>query len=187
MRAIVIALAAVLGVFLSARPAAADPPVKAKLLQGDLVTAYAPCETPDATTDVGYPACAAVRSDPVCGFGPAGKGKFKVIAKAGRVLARGLLRGLEPACAGEQLYLRGLLRFTGEECQGSACTVVDLPNSVIGSCTVDANLRCKLVPPVPILDATPPPLGEYAVLDLHVARGTGAAGPRTFDAGVLLR
>ena len=82
--------------------------------------------------------------------------------------------------------MRGLLRFTGEECQGSACAVVDLPDQAIGRCTVDASLRGKLVPPAPILDPPPQLLGEYAVLDVHVARGFGAASPRVFDAGFLL-
>jgi hypothetical protein len=185
MRAIAIAVAGVLGVLSSAGAAAADPPVKAKMLQGELVTAYEACETPDTTTDGGVPACTTVRSDPACGFGPSGSGKVKLKVGGGeRPKVSGRIRGLEAGCAGVTLYFEASMRFTGDQCQGSMCTSQDF-TAALGFCVVDASLRCALTTMPPFFNPPPPPGGEYAVLGARVVRNFSGNG-RVFDVGFLL-
>jgi len=174
-------------IVLGAAPADAMA-LKAKKLGGSFVTAYEECTTPDTVTDTGIPACTAVRSDPVCGFGPGGGvGKFKLISKPNvrDVKLKAKLKDLDPACQGETLSFAISQRLTGAECAGSLCTLEDFATGRVAECVVDAKNRCKAAPIVSLFlpPPGPQPTGEVSLIEgVQVFRGNTL----TFDTGVLL-
>jgi hypothetical protein len=116
------------------------PPLKANKIQGEFVEAYDPCTAVNVVTGNGFPACTpAVPSDPVCGFGVKGAGKFQAKAdtKLGDVKLKAKLEGLSPTCNGIPLTLRTTIRATPEDCGGGQkCTVVDLEEIPLVACIV---------------------------------------------------
>jgi hypothetical protein len=146
---------AVAGLLLAAARVTAiepDPGPQAKAVQADLVMAYEPCTSPDTEIDASaFPACSTpVRSDPVCGYGPKGKGHltFRVSGQNLGVAFR--LHGLDAGCEGRTMSLIFHWRVTGDDCGGAGCTLDEtkfIPS--FSYCTVK-NGRCVLSgPPEP--------------------------------------
>lgn len=125
-----------------------NEPQKAKLLKGNFVTAYEECTVPNTITDsFGLPACVpAVRSDPICGFGPKGQGKaIAKVTKTGDIAIKMKLKGLDAGCIGETLTLHASLRVTSDDCGGASCSVVTLNNfGPLASCVVDPKGKCQI-------------------------------------------
>jgi hypothetical protein len=139
------ALSASILVTILAASAAAQvaTPLKAKGIKGEFVTAYQPCETPSMTAEspLAYPACPLVRNDPICGFGPTGKGKYALKVSGSDLKISASLSGLE-GC-GPSLILVADLRITLTDCTGPDCTIVPLEDFPLGPCTVSDG-KCKI-------------------------------------------
>lgn len=175
-------LAIVIGIGLSASTASAlhNEPAISKTVKVSVVTAYEPCTTPDTTTSTGAPACTAVRSDPVCGFG-VGHGLMYIRTKGTRGWAvKIVLLGLNQGCEGQTIHFFANLRTTVDDCSGATCTVEN-PNVELGSCIVKKGF-CGLSTP---LFSTPPvitaPGGGTEVTDLKGMR----AGLTSFRYGII--
>jgi hypothetical protein len=180
------------GALLCAIPALAthSQPDRAEVLAGRLVTAYERCTAPNAMTDGSVPACVPpVRSDPLCGFGERGRGKFKVkVHRASPttgefITFKAVITGLDPQCQGEELSFDvQVSRSTGHNCQGAACTVVDFPAAAtMATCIVDARGRCRAVQGAPLIDSPLPLVGQFEGVEVSVSR----AGLRTFETGLV--
>ena len=174
-------LAVVIAVVFSTQAAFAvhNEPKIAKTVKVSVVTAYEPCTTPTLITSTGSnPACPAVRSDPVCGFG-GGHGLMYVRTKGATGWAvKIVLLGLEDNCKGETIHFYASLRSTSDDCGGAACTV-DFPNVDLGSCTVSHTGFCGLSTPV---FANPPLITKPSgveMTDLKGVRSTGLGAPAT--------
>lgn len=171
-----------------------NEPQKAAKLKGDLVTAYEECVSPNLQPSEGYPvrpamACAPpVRSDPQCGFGPKGAGKF-----AFALIDRGLrvtvtLAGLDAGCEGQRLRLRVTARATTQACAGGVdCTIRDDDSSglfparpclvVQGKCKMGGEMNFDQLPSSSI---------QLPARDIRIERAVNQGFMRTFEAGVLL-
>jgi hypothetical protein len=137
-----LALLAGLGVVTSPALALHNQPFKGKNFKINLMTAYAPCTSPNAMTDDGLDACVPVRSDPSCGFG-GGQGKVQLKALTiGNTSFRIKINGLDQFCEGQVLQFYISYRKTGHHCGGNSCTTVDVVNHPLGSCSTH-NSVCK--------------------------------------------
>lgn len=118
-------------------------PTKAKKLKFEFVREYAQCTAPDTTTSNLFPACSSVSEPDACNFGPDGKGKGSLTvtpipsALEGGIAIKVKLNGLNAACEGQSLSLRTTIpRWTVDDCSGGPCTVVDLTDMQLTTCTV---------------------------------------------------
>src|SRR5262249_9398927 len=119
-------------------------PAKAKQLKLEFVRAYAKCMAPGSSTSNVFPACAPVTEPDPCNFGPKGKGKGKLSILVGDVGLKVKLSGLNDACEGLTLNLNlDILGWTLDDCAGASCTVVDLSDFLLSTCTV-ANGKCSI-------------------------------------------
>ncbi len=134
-----------------------NTPQKAVQLKGEFLTAYEECTAPNAVTSNGFPACQSpVRSDPTCGFGSKGKGKFLVRYLAfgpdhllgtsddGDLTLQADLADLDSGCQGVTLTMALSLRSTLDDCDEQACSIIDMPNFSVATCTVDGFGKCKI-------------------------------------------
>jgi hypothetical protein len=131
-------------------PAVADhvQPARARVFKGTLVTAYAPCTTPNTATTptevngLTWPACTpAVRENPTCGFGPDGSGQVEFRTSGDKIGVKVKVRGLDAGCEGTLIAVNFLFDVTGDLCDGATCT---LPfESSWGACTVTEG-RCSM-------------------------------------------
>ena len=136
-----------------------NEPSKAGQQKGEFITAYQECSSPSATTSNGFPACSpAVRSDPSCGFGSKGKGKYLALSLPkgpdgiagtsddGDVKFQAGLIGLDSGCTGKTLVFATTVVATTDDCSGSSCTVITLTDFVLAPCTVDSVGKCTVAP-----------------------------------------
>lgn len=135
---------AILGVVLVAGVASAQSfnvPSKAKGLKGEMVKAFDQCTTgtigPNSSNPpIVLPGCTAVVSDPGCGFGSKGAGKFSTgVSKTDIKVGVGL-SGLDSGCEGETLFATADARVTTTDSTSGASTLSDLQGFPVGSCTV---------------------------------------------------
>jgi hypothetical protein len=136
-------------------------PLKAKKLVTDLVTAYEQCPNPtvpaiNASTTGGIDACSPpTRRDPVCGFGPIGKGKAIVTVANNMVTGatnlldlkvKVVLTNLDGGCNGKTLGLSWVFRPHLPVCasNGMPCTVIDFPMSNSPNCVVSDDGKCVM-------------------------------------------
>jgi hypothetical protein len=163
-------------------------PQKAAEFRGAFVMAYEECSIPNSTIAESFggdlTACSApVRSDPICGFGPGGSGKFSVAAGRRGLKVTAKLFGLEPACEGHTLRLRVQARATTEACSPSPCTLTDIESSFVipaGPCLVRDG-ECRLGGAFPAADLPNVPV-FVSVGEVSVNRGD----LRSFVGGVRL-
>jgi hypothetical protein len=138
-------LGACLSMLVGASAFAVDLPSKAKQLKGAFVTAYDACSAP--TTFMNQPfaltACTPVRTNPLCGFGPSGTGKYSAKVNGSDVAVNASWTGLDIGCEGTTLYLVTDLRVTTSDCAGGDCTMIDLSPFNLGQCTVSLG-RCTI-------------------------------------------
>ena len=173
-------------------------PKDSKQIKGEFVKSFTQCTSPNTTTSNGFPACNAVsEEDPSCGFTTKGKGKFLAKYDAvgvdktagtsddGDVDLQVTLSGLTAGCNGAVLIATASVRATADDCAGSSCTVVDLPDFAIASCTVDSKGGCKIK--TTVNSALPGTLinGKQTNIEImSVSMFNGAA--RTLRGGVLV-
>lgn len=112
-------------------PAVADhvQPAKAQVFKGTLVTAYAPCTSPNTATTptevvgLSWPACTpAVRENPTCGFGPDGSGQVEFRTSGDKIGVKIKVRGLDAGCEGTVIAAGFSFDVTGDLCDGVTCT-----------------------------------------------------------------
>jgi len=167
-------------------------PAKARLVKVDLVTAYAPCTNPDTRSGTPgtpgaptrWPACsAAVRTDPICGFGATGRGTAELRINGSNVGVKLKLKGLSAGCEGQYLGVVFGWQVTTDDCGGAACTLQQITPGYGGGCLVKRGGCVMNFPP------TEPPSflatgvrANIEVTDFYVARGD----IKTFRMGVLL-
>jgi len=127
-----------------ARAQMTNMPAKAKVGRSSLTTAYEPCASGSATTQtvwpIPVPACAATRSDPICGFGEgaggAGAGKFTASLSAnGNLKLSVTATHLGRDCEGHLLCATAAVRTTTDQCDAPPCTTVDIPDAIAASPT----------------------------------------------------
>ena len=131
-------------------------PKDAKQVKGEFVKSFKQCTSPSQTTSNGFPACTNPQEgDPKCTFSSKGKGKYLAKYDAlgvdktagtsddGDVDIQATIIGLV-GCSGQVLTITASVRATTDDCAGSACTVIDLPNFTIAPCTVDSVGNCKI-------------------------------------------
>jgi hypothetical protein len=134
----------------------------------------------------GAMACApAQRSDPQCGFGPGGSGRFSLAVSKRGISVSVKLTGLDPGCEGEQLSLVVGARATGGACGsgGARCTVEDSESGFLfpaRPCIVSGG-ECRLGGSLPANDLPNSPI-EIMLLGIGVFRGS----VHTFQAGFLV-
>lgn len=133
------------GIIVAAAAFAIDLPVKAKQAKGEFVTAYDECSASTTFTNPPFalPGCIPVRTNPLCGFGPSGTGKYSAKVKASDIAAQASWNGLDAGCEGTTLYLVADIRMTTSDCSGGDCTMIDLPAFSLGQCTVTLG-RCTI-------------------------------------------
>jgi hypothetical protein len=107
--------------------------------------AYEPCTAPDTTTDdYNFAACSApVRSDPTCGFGPSGKGRFILRTSTHNIKVGFKLSGLDAGCEGSGMAVVIRWRLTSDACAGTSCTVFEGFETSWYGCTVTGG-KCVL-------------------------------------------
>jgi hypothetical protein len=173
-----------------------EGPRRATSLRGYFVTAYEECENPTQVFqgpfgNVGADACAPpVRSDPSCGFGPKGVGRFAFVRSSGGIKVAAKLTGLDEGCEGEFLWLAVTARATPDSCEPSPlpCTVVDRESRFLISprfCIVRDG-KCSTGAFLPWSEQEPGVRLELGVLDVRVERGVRLGEVRTFQAGIAL-
>jgi hypothetical protein len=175
--------AAYLGVGADVAIADHNTPRKAKNLKAELVTSYLPCTTPN-TTGGGLPACTPPeRSNPSCGFGPVGSGKFilAVQRRPNGIRPKLILRGLDAGCEGKTLRLRFTTRVTYDNCGGASCTLEEEFGAEGTDCLV-ANGRCTGMGSFTFQEGL---LWNLAIVDCGVFEVADAL-VRTFDCGLLV-
>jgi len=195
-------MAAVFAFALTAGVASAthNVPKQAKQLKGELVKAYNQCTTGAAntTTSNAFPACTgAIQSDPGCQFTTKGKGKFKAAyskngadglpstADDGDIALQVVIGGLGPNCSGKSLLITSTVRAVSDDCGGNTCTVVDLTDFPLTSCTVDSVGNCKLKTTVNAVLPGTLLNGKRTAIEIHrISMFDGTA--RLFDAGILV-
>ena len=145
--------------------AQSNPPAKAKTARLALVTAYRDCYAPNATHAGSAIACnPPERYDPVCGFGPGGRGSITIHRRNGAATNMAVdldLQGLDAGCEDRELCLEMFVRTThGEDgsCTpgGGGCTLRDVPmvtccRPVNGTCRIrNADLHTARAPVVEV-------------------------------------
>jgi hypothetical protein len=151
-RAVFSIMGAVAGVSLLVGLAFADhnEPQSARRLQAELVTAYAPCTSPNTVTDdpgfPGFPACTpALREDPQCGFGSTGSAEVTFqFRRDGEITATAAAAGLDMGCTGEQLNLFLEFQGTSDACSGGPCTLVSTAQTQFVGCIVTPEGVCRI-------------------------------------------
>jgi hypothetical protein len=129
--------------------AQANPPAKAKTARLALVTAYRDCYAPNATHGAAVACNPPERYDPVCGFGPGGRGSITIHRRNGAATNMAVdldLQGLDAGCEGRELCLELLVRTTHAQdatCTpgGGGCTLQDTPTV---ACCRPANGACRI-------------------------------------------
>ncbi len=163
-------------------------PQKAAEFRGAFVMAFEKCSVPNSTVAESFggdlTACSPpVRSDPTCGFGPGGSGRFLLAAGRRGLKVTAKLSGLEPACEGQTLRMRVDARATTEACSPSPCTVTDVESSFVipvGPCLVRDG-ECRLGGAFPVADLPNVPV-FVSVGEVSVNRGD----LRSFVGGIRL-
>lgn len=125
-------------------PASSARKVSIELVQGTNV-----CTSPNTTApgSLATPACDPVQpSDPVCTFGPRGRGRVTIRANSSPDLMLNMkLSGLSPACTDATLCLTVSFRASHDYCGSSGdCSAreqLDFP-LFFSCCTVNASGRC---------------------------------------------
>ena len=147
----VLVAAGSIGLAASSAFAGHNEPIKGASLKGVFLTAYAPCVATNDTLTSSAPlgAChPAVRSNPACGFGAKGTGKFSASVKPPDIALAVSLSGLDAGCEGKTLGLAVELRgLTTDGCQSGdpgGCTVPDLVFPVFGATCVVAAGKCSI-------------------------------------------
>jgi hypothetical protein len=131
-------------------------PKDAKQVKGEFVKSFQQCTSANTITSNGFPACSGViEEDPKCTFTTKGKGKYLAKYNAvgfdklpatsddGDLDVQVTLSGLS-GCNAQVLVVTSTVRATADDCGGASCTVIDLPNFAISSCTVDSKGGCKI-------------------------------------------
>jgi hypothetical protein len=125
----------------------AGPP-KAKGIKGELINAYADCNSPSKTTNppIILPACTTEIGDSDCFLDAAkGKGKWQatVIIKGGAptvgvrdIAVKASVGGLNGACIGETLTLTADSIVSTDDCSSGDCTIAQLNGFPTGQCLV---------------------------------------------------
>ena len=178
-----------------------DEPPNSRAYAAGLVTAYEPCTAPNTQTQgvAPVPACAAaVRSDPVCGFGNVadspGRGKVLAQIRNGEVAMNFQALGLTSGCEGHRLCGVIVLRVTTHRCPNQPCTTsdVELINTSPEACCTVSGGRCRFKAANPSEDWDALQDGDRAgaeVLSCGLRRVTGTnqppAGGLTFACGLL--
>ena len=132
--------------------AQSNPPAKAKTARLALVTAYRDCYAPNAThagTSSAIACNPPERYDPVCGFGPGGRGSITIHRRNGAATNMAVdldLQGLDAGCEDRELCLEMFVRTThGEDgsCTpgGGGCTLRDVPTV---TCCRPVNGTCRI-------------------------------------------
>ena len=130
--------------------AQSNPPAKAKPVRLALVTSYRDCYAPNATHAGSPVACnPPERNDPVCGFGPGGRGSVTIHRRnsGSTNMAVDLdLQGLDVGCEDRELCLELVVRATHGE--HAACTPgtggCTLRDSAIAACCRPVNGACRV-------------------------------------------
>ena len=127
-------------------------PLKAKAMKGELVTAYEPCTAPNTfnPSSIFTLACTPpVRSNPTCGFGPNGKGKYSIKLFGSDLKVTASLTGLAgclPNGSFHDLALAANFRITTTACAAD-CTTANAAvfvggcELVDGKCTIKSTLE----------------------------------------------
>jgi len=131
--------------------AQSNPPAKAKPVRLALVTAYRDCYAPNALHHGSSPtACnPPERYDPVCGFGPGGRGSLMIRRRHGANTNMAVdvdLQGLDAGCEGRELCLEMVVRTTHSDdpaCIPGAggCTLQD---TITATCCRPVNGTCRI-------------------------------------------
>jgi hypothetical protein len=125
----------------------AGPP-KAKAIKGELVNAYAACDSPSKTTNppIILSACTTEIGDSDCFLDAAkGKGKYQatVVQKGGTptigsrdIAVKASIGGLNGSCIGETLTMTADSVVSTDDCSSGDCTIQQLNGFPVGECLV---------------------------------------------------
>jgi hypothetical protein len=133
----------------SAARAQANPPAKSKSVRLALVTAYRDCYAPNATHGAANACNPPERFDPVCGFGPGGRGSLTMHRRRGAATNVAVdmdLQGLNAGCEGVELCLELVVRTTHAEDPAcvpgtGGCTLQD---TTTAACCRPENGACRI-------------------------------------------
>lgn len=165
-----------------------------KILKVDVVSAYNSCTPPgDSSTNSGFVSCLnPTLTDPICKFGPRGKGKVRLVAQHDNVNVYGVVSGVEAGCEAQTVQLMVSARITTDDCPPGAsppnsCTLVDFVDLALGSCQIK-NGTCSVI--TTLNSAVPALVGMEKRTGIELngcgwKRTTGSALPtRTFSCGI---
>ena len=171
---------------IAARSSAGSDPTAAPKIRGSFVTAYEACTSPNARGPQSFGGdlvgCTPpVRSDPVCGFGPNGSGRFSLTVRKRGLHVAAKLVGLDAGCEGTTLRLAVAARATTAACSPGSCTLEDDESATIvpaGPCLVSDGV-CSLGGFFPFADLPREEI-RLSVGDVFVYR----EGLRAFTSGI---